>query len=68
MTFTIQLEVHPDDWEVLGELRMQAIAEALRFTLDKNMRMSYAAAMSGAMRWPTEMRPEVCVLTSVRID
>lgn len=68
MDSELVFRIDPDAWEVVGYERMRAIAKAANHAIQANMRLSHDLAMSGAMRWPMSMRPEVCVLTRVDIN
>ena len=47
--------------ETLGEHRINAIEKVLFYSLEAQARQSLEVAISGAMRWPKELRPEVLV-------
>lgn len=50
---------------LFGEPRADAIKHCLLNTWLLNLKLHEQFAMSGAMRWPLSMRPEVLIATSV---
>lgn len=58
----------PDADEILGEYRVDRIIESVTMALNANLNFSYDAAISGAMRWPVNFRPEVVVVTLVFVN
>jgi len=59
---TINIEIDGGHIEILGEYRCQRISMALAEVAEEEARLSYMLAVSGAMRWPLSMRPEVVIV------
>jgi hypothetical protein len=57
----IHISIDGDDADVLGVLRCEAILDALVGVAKSEIELSYTLAVTGAMRWPRLMRPEVLV-------
>jgi len=57
----IHITIDDEDVEILGALRCRAILAALVAVAEEERRLSYIMAVSGAMRWPVSMRPEVLI-------
>jgi hypothetical protein len=57
----IHITIDDEDIAVLGVERCKAILAALKAVAEEERRLSYILAVSGAMRWPRSMRPEVLV-------
>lgn len=47
--------------EVLGDARLAAIDEVVRSSAVRQLRASYWAAVTGALRWDYRVRPEVLI-------
>lgn len=62
----ITIDVPDDVQDVLGGERVKAIVEALASHAAAQFHTSYNLAVTGAMRWPASMRPEVMVMGDVR--
>jgi hypothetical protein len=50
-----------DSCFVLGDYRMDAILGVIKSSVDHQLFSSYMVAVSGALRWPISMRPEVLI-------
>ncbi len=46
---------------ILGEKRMEAIGKVIAYHASRQAVLSAEVAISGAMRWPIALRPEVLV-------
>jgi hypothetical protein len=57
----INIEIDGDHLEVLGVDRCHAIAVVLQCIAEEEVRLSYLVAVTGAMRWPLSLRPEVLI-------
>lgn len=53
--------------EVIGARRLEAIEEVLKTAFGDNLYASYFLALSGAMRWPASLRPEIMLKTEVNL-
>lgn len=60
----IHIAIDDEDVDVLGIERCKAILAALAAVAEEERRLSYILAVSGAMRWPRSMRPEVLVVAT----
>ena len=57
----IQVVCDPDLEEMLGEYRMEMIRRVLQAEAVQQIQNSWYVAVTGALRWPVEMRPEVLI-------
>jgi hypothetical protein len=60
-TLAIMFEIDPAWQEVLGEYRINLIHNILHDCMMRNLLSSHDAAITGALRWPVGMRPEVLI-------
>lgn len=63
----ILFTIKKDFAEVVGAQRLLAIEEVLKTAFDNNLYASYFLALSGAMRWPVSLRPEIMMKTEVNL-
>lgn len=62
----VTLTMPTDEADVIGQERLRAIGKVLANAARDEIELSVALAISGALRWPVSMRPEVLVAADVR--
>jgi hypothetical protein len=61
------IELDEEMSETLGEYRLRKIVNAVHAAAGAEIQLAYLTAVSGAMRWPVGLRPEVMICAEARM-